>query len=187
MLTLVSETSTEPVSLSEAKTHLRMDDIDADDTYITSLISAARAAAERETNRDILSRTWDYKMPAFPVDEFALPKAPVSSVTSIKYIDGGGVEQTVADSVYDAHLDATSPFIYLSYGKTWPSTREQADAVAVRFVTGYSSTPEPIVAAIKMLVADLYQNRASAVTGTIVTPTLRSAQKLLAPYRRLRL
>lgn len=187
MLTLINESSTEPVSLAEAKTHLKMDDIDADDDYITALIPAARAAAERETNRELIERTWDFKMAAFPVDEFALPKAPVASVTSIKYIDGDGVEQTVADSVYSVHADSTSPFVYLKYDNTWPSPREQMDAVTVRFVTGYSEIPDPIKVAIKLIIADLYDNRSSAVMGSIVTPTTRTAQKLLAPYRRLRL
>lgn len=186
MKTLVSTSSTEPVTLAQAKLHLKMDDISTDDTLITSLITAARQRAEKTLNLDIVEKTWDYKLAAFPADEIAVPNAPVKSVTSIKYIDDAGVEQTVSTDVYAVHPSDVSPTIYLKYDQDWPAARAQEDAVTIRFVTGFTTVPEPIRAAILMIIASMYEHRSGALTGVMITKTPQAPEMLLAPYRRLR-
>ena len=47
---VITPASTYPVSLTEAKSHLKVDTT-ADDTYITSIIKAATQLSEEYTNR----------------------------------------------------------------------------------------------------------------------------------------
>jgi uncharacterized phiE125 gp8 family phage protein len=186
MLTQVSRTYVEPVSLVEAKQHLKMDGITEDDVLITSLISQARMIAERETDRQILSRTWDYQLDEFPRDKLEIPISPILSIDSVKYIDGNGAEQTVPSSVYASYLGETSAHLYLKYNQEWPATRNQTAAVTVRFVTGYSEVPEQMKAAILLLVSDLYDSRSSTVVGSTVANASRTARSLLFSFRRMK-
>ena len=65
ILTLATEPTAEPVTLAEAKTHCRVDTSD-DDTYITTLIKAARLYTEEATNRALITQTWDWYFDSFP-------------------------------------------------------------------------------------------------------------------------
>lgn len=56
-LQLVTPPAGEPVSLAEAKQHLRVDGGD-DDLLIGSLITAARQAAETKTGRQLITARW---------------------------------------------------------------------------------------------------------------------------------
>ncbi len=143
-LFLVTAPSSEPVSLSELKLHLRVDSTTEDD-LITGLNVAAREYAEAFTQRAIPPQTFDYKLDAFPCgSEFYLPKAPCISVTSISYIDTNGDTQTLATTVYGTDLpvgpQARAGRIYLKYQQVWPSTRDIPNAVTIRFVAGYAGT-----------------------------------------------
>ncbi len=66
-LTLFTPPTAEPVSLEEAKRHLRVDGND-EDVDILGLITAAREQAERHTRRQLLTATWDLKLDRFPAD-----------------------------------------------------------------------------------------------------------------------
>ena len=56
-LQIVTPPANEPVSLLEAKQHLRVDG-DDDDLLIGSLIAAARQAAETQTGRQLITARW---------------------------------------------------------------------------------------------------------------------------------
>ena len=63
---LVTAPTEEPVSLAEAKLHLRVDD-NADDALIAALITAARQHAENDTRRALVTQTWRLALDQFPV------------------------------------------------------------------------------------------------------------------------
>lgn len=143
-LFLVTAPSSEPVSLSELKLHLRVDTTTEDD-LIAALGVSGRGYAEDFTRRAIPRQTLDLRLDAFPCEsEFYLPKAPCISVTSISYIDTNGDTQTLATSVYDTDLptgpQARAGRIFLKYNQVWPQTRDIPNAVTVRFVAGYAGT-----------------------------------------------
>ena len=64
-LTLVTAPASEPVSLTEAKAHLRLDSAD-DDSLITALIRSARETAEAHMRRALVSQTWRLSLDRFP-------------------------------------------------------------------------------------------------------------------------
>lgn len=181
--TLVIAPSVEPVTLSEAKAWARVEVTD-DDTIITALIIAARIKAEAETARAFITQTWDLKADEF-ADSIALPMPPYQSITSVKYIDTDGTEQTVANTDYTVTKKNGITYLVLAYGKTWPATRDIHDAVTIRFIAGYgtaAAVPELIKSAIKTTVVDLYENRESQVNSSLFSLSV-AAENLLNSYR----
>lgn len=184
ILRLVTPPASEPVTLAEAKTHLRIEHT-LDDTYITALIKAARMHAEQICWRGFITQTWELVLDGFPPDTIGviLPKGRVASITSVKYIDTNGVEQTLAATVYDLDDDSEPGRLLLGYNQDWPSTRDQWDAVRIRYVVGAAAAAEPVKQAILLLVSQMYEHRTPEVTGTIVSPVKFAVDALLAPYR----
>lgn len=190
LLSLVTAPAAEPLTLAEAKLHLRVDSDDtSQDTLITSLIVAAREAVEEHTRRALVTQTWDYVADAFPDGDepILVGKPPLQSVTTLQYVDADGVLQTWAASNYVVDTATIDGAIRLAYDVSWPSAREQYNAVQVRVVAGYglaAAVPASIKAAMLLLIGHLFEHRESVITGTIVAelPTVRA---LLGPYRYL--
>lgn len=185
-LTLVSPPAEVPVSLTEIKTHSRIDeDLHEEDPLLEALARAATEWAETFLRRALVTQTWELALPWFP-SWIEVPKPPLQSVTSITYTDPDGASQTLATSVYTADTRRDPGRIVLAYGQSWPSTRPVPNAVVVRFVCGYGGVedvPDLVKRGILMRAADLYEHRESFVTGTIVSPLSVAAERLLWPCR----
>lgn len=181
----------EPVSLAEAKAHLNVTSSD-DDALIQGFITAARQLAENITRRQLVTATYEGYLDAFPAGgEILLPKPPLQSVTSIKYLDTDGVEQTLEPSIYLVDAQSTPGRVLLAPEQNWPQTKAQANAVTVEFVAGWpmagdpsaATTPESIKSWIKLRVGGMYLFREPVVTGTIATKLHRDfVDGLLDPW-----
>lgn len=183
-LKLITPATAMAVSLAEAKLHLRVDGSD-DDTLITACIIAATESAEQATGRAIMPQTWELTLDAFPA-AFALTCVPVASVTSLKYYDEAGVQQTLGTASYT--LDNADDFgpakVVPAYGDSWPTTRDQINAVALRYLAGWpdaASVPDSIKAWIKLQVGAMYENRQAE--GAVQTYALGFADRLLDRYK----
>lgn len=191
-MALVTAPVIEPITVPEAKNWARITTSEEDD-LVEMLITAARRQAEAtELRRALNTQTWDYFLDAFPCEyggRIKVPRPPLQSVTSIKYIDTAGVEQVLDPSLYQVDTKSQPARIYPAYGHTWPSTRCVPNAVTVRFVAGYGNAiedvPEEIRQALKVMVKTGYDHREEIVTGTIVAkiPISMAARQLLATYR----
>ena len=147
---VVTTVETEPVTLAEARLQCKVDSDDAThDALITGLITAAREFAEHYTGRALAQQTLEGALDCFPdCDYIDLPMPPVTSVTSIKYTDTAGAEQTLSASAYARSTYGLGNRVNLAANSTWPSTQDVADAVRVLFVTGYTTAPKAVKAAI---------------------------------------
>lgn len=177
----------EPLSLDEAKDHLR-EDGDDQDNLIESLILASRQWLEEDLGRSFVTQTWVLKLDRFPAGDTAilLPRPPLVSVSSIAYVDEDGVTQTWAADNYTVDSHSEPGRVTLAYGASWPTTRDVPNAVTVTYVAGYGAStevPEPIKAAMRLLIGHLYENREHEVTGTVVARLGFSLAALTAPYR----
>lgn len=191
-LSLVTPPSVEPVSATEAKLHCKID-VSTDDTIFTRLIQAAREFAESFTHRPLITQTYDLKLDSFPCGDLWLPLPPVSSVTSVTYVDTAGVSQTwtAGTTGYLTDLPAgpmAGPArIYPAYGVLYPVTRDQPNAVTVRFVCGYgaagTSVPYSILAAMLLLIGHWYRSREAVIVGTISGELQQGVESLLWPYK----
>lgn len=170
---LITSAGKEPVSLDEARRHLRIDDdITEDDDDIRMAITAARERAEHLTERSLMSHEWELTLDEFiPIIE--LPKPPIVTVSSVKFLDSDGVEQILPGNAYIVDRDSEPGRLVPAYGKCWPNTRRQINAVRVRYSTGYGS-PAAIPQAVKswmlLRIGLLYKHRESVVTGVSIAP-----------------
>lgn len=182
---LITPPSQEPVSLTEAKIHLKQEEA-ADDTLITNLIKAARLKAENITKRQFIEATYESRFDRFPV-EFRLPRPPLSSIVHIKYIDTDGNEQTVDSGDYSVDLFQTIGRVVLKSGKSWPSVDDDINVVRIQWKAGYGTdstdVPEDIRSAILLTIGHLYEHREDVVVGASVNELPQGALDLLWSYR----
>ncbi|MGD9879022.1 MAG: head-tail connector protein [Hyphomicrobiaceae bacterium] len=187
-LSLVTAPSAEPVTLAEAKAHLRVepDEMEADN-LIRSLIASARAHVENETGRALMAQTWDLRLDCWPITGYiTLPKPPLQSVTHVKYYDTAGVQQTWSPALYQV-ANGLPPRLAPIDGEVFPTLATmKLNAIEVRFVAGYVSAelvPEPIRQAIKLLVGHWYEFREEVVVGAAVNSIPSGVAALLFTHR----
>lgn len=188
---LVEAPSLEPVSLAEAKAHLRVDTND-DDALIGALITAAVTHLDGWSGilgRALVTQTWQETLSAFPAcGLLRLRLAPVQSVEAILYRDAANAERTLSPSLYEGPLaDDFGPYVALAANQVWPATYERRDAVTVRYVCGYgdpADVPAPVKQAMLLMIGDWYANRETLTSGTALALPF-AANALLAPLRRV--
>lgn len=209
ILSLATGPAIEPVSLTDAKLHCRIDD-DTDDAYLVSLVRLARRHIEDTCNLALISQTWDWYLDCFPSSYLytdnlwdyggyqegvlCFPKNPAISVTYIKYTDTDGAEQTWSSANYTVDTSSRVGRIYPVYNGTWPTdVRDYPKAVNIRFVCGYSDSgasprdlsdnvPQELKQAILLLIGHLYKHRELTETTTL-TDVPWTVDQLIAPYR----
>jgi uncharacterized phiE125 gp8 family phage protein len=158
--TITAEASNEPVTLTEAKRQIRAEDFTDDDGHLQFLITVARDHAEKYCNTRFATQTVAVKCDSF-ADMCRLPEAPVTSVTSISYVDTTGATQTLATSVYELRADGLESSITLKYGQQWPTIQSRS-RITVTAVVGYAIAPPAVKNAILLNIADRYANRETA-------------------------
>ncbi|OHB65756.1 MAG: hypothetical protein A2Y76_01645 [Planctomycetes bacterium RBG_13_60_9] len=127
----------EPVSLEQAKRHLRIDDTESD-SVLRSLIGAARRWCEAFCGRAFLWQVVGARMDDF-VDTFTVPVGPLIAVSSYTYVDTAGATQTLATTVYDADTTHAPGRVVLAYNQTWPSHRGHHHDVRVTYYAGHAA------------------------------------------------
>lgn len=173
--------ASEPVTLTEAKAHCRVDDSNSD-TFLTGLISAARQHVEQYTGLALVEQTIALQCSEW-CDLDAIPVAPLSAATSLKYLDTTATEQTVDSGDYVLiGADTLAPAIGRGYGVYWPAAYCRADAIRIVVTAGYDTVPAPIKAAMLLLIGHWFENREAVADGQFgELPHTVSA--LLANYR----
>lgn len=165
------EPALEPVHITEAREHLRVDSGD-DDSVIEDAIRAAREHIEEAARRALVTQTWKLYLDDWPAgDTIVLPRPPLQSVSSLKYTDKDGVQTTWDSSNYLVDTASEPGRIVLAYGVSWPSvTLRPMNPIEVTFVAGYGNSdavPQRWKRAILLLTGHWYENREATITGTI--------------------
>jgi uncharacterized phiE125 gp8 family phage protein len=184
-LRIVTPPAAEPVTLAEAKAHLRLEGTE-DDTYVSVLIQAARQHVEDVCWRGVVTQTREAVLEAFPYGEAVdLPGGNLGAISFVTYTDADGASQTLDASAYEADTVSVPGRLVLAYGESWPSTRCQWDAVRIRYTVGWAvaDVPAPIKQAMLLLVAQLYENRVPEVVGVSLGKVAFAVDALLSPYR----
>lgn len=165
------------VSLADVKAQCRVDVAD-DDALLTAMILAATDEAEHLMRRAVLTQQWRLTLDSFfdqagaalnSGNVIELRPVSVASVESVKYVDTAGVLQTLPNTEYQTSLGSQlHARLAPAYGKSWPSTRGQMDAVQVDFTCGWAAAanvPPAIKQWVLMRVAAYYDNREAWTLG----------------------
>ena len=167
----------EPLTLEEAKKHVRLEpDFTDDDDYVRGLLLALKDWAEGETSKALLTQTLILRLDRFPYGRrIYLPRPPLQSVTSITYLDTNNVLQTLSASLYQVNGARTTPdqhapcgFLQPAYGTWWPVTYPVPEAVTITYVAGWLSVeavPQRVKQAMLLMLGDLYENRERTLSG----------------------
>jgi uncharacterized phiE125 gp8 family phage protein len=184
---IITQPTQTPVSLDEAKAHLRVDHPD-DDAAIINMIKSATSMAEEFLRRALCTQTIKLAMPTFPSGSIVLPRPPIQSIVAVSYYTEDDLLASILNlppaAIYT--LDEYEYAAVLLPGKSWPATATHRTAAFVEYIAGYASpalVPEPIRQAILMTVGHFFANREDVITGTIAAALPRSAESLLWPFR----
>jgi uncharacterized phiE125 gp8 family phage protein len=181
-LEIISPPALEPVTLADAKAHLKVDTTD-DDALIARLITSARARAEWHTGRALITQSWILWRDTWPCNGIVeIPLPPLQSVAAVTVyaLDDSA---TVLDAA-TYQVDAASQPARLTLKATIspPINLRAINSVALQFTAGYgdnaTDVPPGLCAALLELIAFLYEHRGEA-PAELPSDVLA----LLAPYR----
>jgi uncharacterized phiE125 gp8 family phage protein len=177
---VVTPPTTEPLTLSEVKNHLRIDG-NFDDALLGSFITSARMYFESQCEISIASQEILLALDSFD-DIVYLPRGPVQSVEDISYADSENNQQYMDDWIED--LVSNPARITPAFGQSWPATAEVVNAVQVSYTTGYSTpsmVPKLLKSGMLFYVAHLYENR-SAVTDVDLKEVPMAVESIIHQY-----
>lgn len=175
----------EPITLPEMKAYLRVDD-DAEDDLIAGLIKAARLMVEAASRRILIDQRWRIYLDRWPQGgTLMLPLSPVMAVDSIKVFDADGTSKVIEPSRLESDTMSDPPHITVA---DMPPPGKPRNGIEIELRAGYGSTPDAVPAtlrlAIKILVADWFENRGDLVGEQYLPP---QAMALVTPFQRARL
>jgi uncharacterized phiE125 gp8 family phage protein len=189
-LVMTAAAAVEPISVAEAKAHLRIDASD-EDSLLTSLITAARMFVERTLSLALITESWSLYLDGWPRSgTIVLPIQPVQAVTAVKVYDPDDSPTTVNSETYSidvlsepARRCRQAPCSYRPHGCS--------NAFEVAFTAGFgdeaTDVPAPVRHALKLLVAHWFEHREPVVLGEFPQEVPATVAGLLLPYRRVRL
>ena len=174
-----TQPAVEPVTLAEAKAHLRVDTAD-DDTYITGLVRAAREWVEQYLDRTLVNTQWVMRFDKFPPDgthDIELPRPPIvasgtATAVALTFTFENGDTSTYSTASFRVDRASTPGAVKTLYGQTWPPHLQDDNAISVTWWAGYgpsgSDVPQSIRHAMLMLCSHWYETRgATLATGAV--------------------
>lgn len=187
---LLTGPAAEPVSLSEAKSHLRIQH-DDDDDVIAALIAGARVHIESQTRRALITQSWRLTRDVWPVDgRILILPVPLRALTAARVIMLDGATHNIDAGQFFADMAGAPAFLAFNPG-TVPMPDRPVAGIELDVEAGYgdaaADVPQPLRQAIKLLVAHWYENRGLTAIGHEVAVLPLTINALIAPYRVLAL
>lgn len=173
----------EPISLSYAKTFLRVDH-DHEDQLISDLITLARIRVEQMTRHVLITRSDTKTLPIDCPAQLKLSVAPLIHVDGICVSDADGAEHEIDAGDYDVIRKGDCTHIHLTGKTRWGAYSDNGDTLIIRYTAGFGPSgddvPHPFRQAILLLVGQSYEHRGSAAD----LPVPMMVDALLMPYRK---
>lgn len=164
---VITPPAAEPITLEEAKVHLRVVEPD-EDALIERLIAAARGMLEQRTNRRLMLQTIEFS--PFAWGPFMVPAAPFVALGDVAYTDAAGAPAILDPEVLYVDAYVEPAMVVLAWGQTWPQA-QPGSRPTVRAVVGYTSAaavPAELKQWMLLAITAMYDNRSSIVTGVSV-------------------
>jgi uncharacterized phiE125 gp8 family phage protein len=179
--------ATEPVTLDQARQHLRLDTfagLHEDDDLVTILITAAREWCEQYTRLALAEQTITAVADEFPIGRIYLPLSPAREITSIQYYNSDNTLTTWPDTSYE--YDEFDDSVSFIAGQAYPNSYSRNNAVKIVYSAGYNEDfplPMPIYQAMLLIIGHLYKNREEVDLNNLQNLPM-GVTTLLQPYRR---
>lgn len=182
----VANTTAQPLSLSLAKLHLRLPPTaNASDPLIAELINAATYQVEHDCQTLLISRAVTEKFSDWPTGcDIDLYWRPVVSITSVKYYDTSGTQQTISSANYS--LNAYGRRIVWNDDYTLPTVDDRWDAIEVIYQAGYgadnSVMPADLLRMVRLRVGYDFENPDMLANDQVYTE--QAYERLVDRYMR---
>jgi len=189
-LVLTSGPATEPVTVAEAKAHLRVDG-SAEDALIASLILTSRLHIEAALGLALVTQSWRLSLDGWPpLRVVEVPIRPVFSVAEVRVRNAAGDAAVLPAESYLADVASVPPRIAPG-ASGWPEPGRALAAIEIDLIAGFGATaeavPAPIRQALLLLVAHWFEHRDPIEIGSQETRIPAAVSELLMPYRIKRL
>ena len=190
-LVMTSGPALEPVSLAEAKVHLRVDGT-AEDSLIQSLIITSRLHIEAALGLALITQSWSYFLDRWPKSgRIALPLRPVAAIGTVRVYNSDGAAATLAPDHFLLDGYGLPPRLVPVAGLSTPEPGRLANGIEIALTAGFGPSPADVPATIRhallLLVAHWYEHREPVEIGAGINAVPAMVSDLLAPYRRRRL
>lgn len=190
-LLMTSGPAVEPVTLAEAKAHLRVDG-DAEDVLITSLVMTSRLQIEAALSMALVTQTWSYFVDRLPPDGIIrLPLRPVQSLDAVRvHHDDGGIT-SLPTATYALDGLSNPPRLIRHDVTSHTAVPRLANAYEFALTLGFGPSPDdvpaPIRQALLQLVAHWFEHRDPSEIGKDAARIPAAVSQLLAPWHSPRL
>ena len=189
-LVLTSGPASEPVTVADAKAHLRIDGT-AEDVLIGSLILTSRLHIEASLGLALINQTWMLVMDRWPQGgAVQIPIAPLQAVTAVRVRDFSGVATLVPATSYVVDIASKPPrLVWNNTAQPYPG--QVANGIEIDLAVGFganaASVPAPLKHAIVMLTAHWYEHRDPVEIGSTSVRIPDAVADLIQPFRKFRL
>lgn len=193
-ITVTTAPATEPVSLTDAKLHLRLATTAAEaaaytteDDWLNRNIKSARLQVEHQTGRALITQTRTYYLDRWPDKNYIELPYPTLQSTTCTYRLEDDDDYDNSLSIVDTDIVSEPGRLILQPGETWPSGSLYPNKpIKIVMVCGYgdaaSDVPEDIRNAMLLMIEDAYNNRGEIVLGVSVGRIQGAIDSLLYNY-----
>jgi uncharacterized phiE125 gp8 family phage protein len=173
------------ISLSDAKSFLRVDH-DDDDDLISLLIEAGQSHVEAITGLKLDQGAVTMTFPDW-LSTSHFTTGPVQSITSISYLDRQGADETLDPDQYALRANGLKAGLRQPAGIRWPDHARDESAITIEVVSGYADgeLPAAVRQAALLVLGDLYNFREDTIAERSITPLSlpNGVSTLLANFR----
>ncbi len=189
-LVMTSGPAAEPVTVAEAKAHLRIDH-NTEDVLIGSLILTSRLHIEAALGIALIAQGWRLLLDRWPRGaKVQVPLSPMIGVSEIRVRDADGTPVVVPTEFYAVDAASVGPRI-VRLAANWPEPGRVTHGIEIDFTAGFgaaaSDVPAPLRQAVLLLVAHWYEHRDPIEIGSEATVIPHGISELVAPWRKARL
>lgn len=182
-LQIATPNTTQVVSTADLKEHLRIT-FSNDDNYISTLAIAAQETVEKFCNIFLLDT--ELNQYGFTISDVEiLFKSPILS-TNTPVLSVNQSASWVAQTGVEFITKAKPPRMYLNNTSIDTPDTNITQKYKVNYRVGYDSVndiPAALIQAIKIIVADMYENRQSVIVGKTVSEIPKTAEYLMQNYK----
>ncbi len=191
-----SAPTVEPITLEEAKAHLRIDTAD-EDGLIQSLILTSRLHIEVALGLTLIEQSWSCFFDRWSNQitnterVLDLPLSPVRSVDAIRVYADDGTFLNLPVSGFNFDFVSRHPRLVAKPGTLTPEPGRRLNGIEIAMTCGFgalhSDVPAPIRQALLLLVAHWYEHRDPSEIGLPEARIPAAVSALLTPYIPVRL
>lgn len=189
-LVMTSPPAVEPVTVADAKAHLRIDG-PSEDILLASLLLTSRLHIETALSLALVTQSWKLRLDSWPPgNKVELPLTPLQSVDAVRVKNASGVAAVVPAESYLVDL-AARPARIVWNNTTPPIPQVAANGIEIELTAGFgpdgASVPAPLKHAILLLAAHWYEHRDPDEIGGEGARVPTAVGELINPFRTYRL